>query len=507
MNLPPLWPHQERGLAELWNAIDNGAKRICFTAATGSGKSLLQIESALEGIRRGWKVLMITNRIMLTEQTSTVMEKVGVSHGVMAAGFEHDFDQPVQIASIQTLDARVFKRVTWELPDSDLILVDEAHNVKGDQAMRVINAFTEKGKVIVGWTATPVGIGGIYNTLVSVTTKEELRKTGALVPAVTYAPDEPDMTNAKRNSDGEFVVDEVVRRIMVHEAGERRPRIFGSVIKHLMTINPHLLPTLLFAPDVAGSRWFVEEFKKAGITAAHIDGETPPEERRRIVEGSKNGEIQVICHRMVLREGIDLPWLRHGIFATAFGTISGYIQSGGRMLRAFPGKDKVTIQDHGGNWHRHISLNEDVEWKLEDTDVSIARELKASRQKPGNQDQEPLCCPQCGGLRRFGNRCPFCGHEHQRSVRMVVQTDGTLKKQVGCVHKPKREVPDAEKHATGVFWRAMKSSMTFGQLHGLHRKLFGSPFPDGVVRYRGGLVRLPERSDARWDQPVREMFK
>ena len=58
----------------------------------------------------------------------------------------------------------------------------------------------------------------------------------------------------------------------------------------------------------------------------------------------------VLCNRFVCA-GIDAPWLAHGIFATIFTSLQSYLQSGGRLLRSFPGIDAVTIR-HGGNWWR-----------------------------------------------------------------------------------------------------------------------------------------------------------
>ena len=56
-------------------------------------------------------------------------------------------------------------------------------------------------------------------------------------------------------------------------------------------------------------------------SVAHIDGEECWVQgewhhnnfrvRQQILEGSKDGTIQVLCNRFVLREGVDAPWLAH----------------------------------------------------------------------------------------------------------------------------------------------------------------------------------------------------
>ena len=49
--------------------------------------------------------------------------------------------------------------------------------------------------------------------------------------------------------------------------------MFGRVLDHWRKLNPDGRPTILFAPGVAESIWFVDEFARNGIRAAHIDGE------------------------------------------------------------------------------------------------------------------------------------------------------------------------------------------------------------------------------------------
>ena len=41
---PPLWPHQERGLAELYAALEAGEQATVLTAPTGGGKTRMICE-------------------------------------------------------------------------------------------------------------------------------------------------------------------------------------------------------------------------------------------------------------------------------------------------------------------------------------------------------------------------------------------------------------------------------------------------------------------------------
>jgi len=512
---PPLWPNQERALTELRDHVgDGGCEPVCVTAPTGGGKTRMQTELAEWATGRGWRVVVYTNRKMLVRQTRRVFEASGIETGVMAAEHKPAFLRDVQVASIQTVNSRVLKKETWNLHEAHICIVDECHQNKAATAQKILAAHLEMGAAVVGFTATPVGVGHIYKRLIVAGTNSELRRCGALVPCTTFAPDEPDLKNLKRQANGDFAEEEVVKRVMLPGMETGVPRIFGRVLDHWRLFNPKGKPTLLFAPDVASSRWFAEWLNKQGVTAAHIDGETPSDERERIAAGSESGEIKIVCNRFVLREGVDWPWLAHGILATAFGAVSTYIQAGGRLLRAYPGLDKIVIQDHGGNWHRpgFGSLNDDRVWQLSDTNQSLYQASKKRRETADPSDPEPLRCPRCSALNRPGKSfadagCWKCGFKYKRSVRVVIQTDGTLKEQRGSVVKHKRQVSAEEKAASGLFYMAANSrNITVSFLAKLHWDQTGKPFPDGVVKYRGGTVMLPDRGSIDWDRRVRDVF-
>jgi superfamily II DNA or RNA helicase len=232
---------------------------------------------------------------------------------------------------------------------------------------------------------------------------------------------------------------------------------------------------LLFGPDVAGSLFFAQEFCKAGIKAAHIDGEqiwcdgtfydTEQDAREWLAEQSKSGEVKVVCNRFVLREGIDWPWIEVGSFATVFGALTSFLQSGGRLLRASPGKEKCLILDHGGNWHRHGSLAVDRQWKLGQTNQRVCAE-RAERLRE-KKEAEPITCPECGKVRAGGATCPACGFEAHRRARMVVQIDGTLKEVKGDIYKPRLQklLPNTQQLWQRMYYRAksQKWNATFRQ--------------------------------------------
>jgi DNA repair protein RadD len=465
--------HQERGVNGVLAEIARGERRVCLTAPTGAGKTAIMGYLIDSWLRDGHPTALYTNRRMLMKQIMGVFDGFGIPYGVRASGMEDHAraDAAFQIAMIQTEQVRAKRRAGYEKHRATRVLVDEAHNMASGECETMINSHVEDGAAVVGMTATPLDIGNLYETLVVAGVNSELRRCGMHVPCYVYGPDEPAAAlKLKRTKTGEFTEADVVKAIM-------SPTIFGRVLEHYNRLNPDRLPALLFAPGVKESVWFAEQFRKAGVRSAHIDGEyiwIDGDQHRKTDElvaelgrESKAGTLPVVCNRFVMREGIDWPWLYHGILATIFGSVTSYLQSVGRLLRSYPGFERVQLQDHGGNWWRHGSPNADREWNLDMTAYRYTAE-RAERMRE-KKEAEPIVCPKCGAIRIRGPTCATCGHESSLKCRPVIQSDGTLKMMKGDIFKsrPIKEKPDTQRLWDRCYWRCRGAGMTFNQAYGL----------------------------------------
>lgn len=463
------WPHQTYAFQQTTSAIDGGGNRICVTAPTGAGKTKMMIDMLEWAQERNWPAALYTNRRMLLRQTKEVLESHGINVGLRASGHDRAYLRDVQLCMTQTEGSQVYRAEARALHDAKLVIVDESHVQKGATMEKIMDDHIQSGASVVGYTATPLDLGKLYDELIQVATVSECRGCGALVPANTYAPDEPDLKSIKRYQVGEDLTEADNRKAIM------RPGIFGRVYDHWKKLNPDARPSILFAPGVRESLWFAEEFCKKGVRAAHIDGNdtwidgerhrSDDDVRDHLKELSKSGDLPIICNRFVLREGIDWPWLEYGILATVFGALTSCLQSCGRLLRSYPGKDHCTIQDHGGNWWRHGSLNADREWTLGLTNhQAVGERMESLREK---KEPEPITCPECGKVRQKGPRCPACGFEAKLRSRMVVQVDGTLKPITGDIVRPRivKERPDTVKLWEQMYYRFKRIGRTFNQAY------------------------------------------
>lgn len=465
-----LWPHQQSAIRQVWKLIQAGRQRIVVTSPTGGGKSRMMQHLIRENDARGGSSLLMTNRTMLFEQTLKGLSGAGIQAGARAAGYDPSPNLRVQVAMVQTEESRVHRTQRWLPHPANLVLIDEAHVNKGYSVQKQMDWYVDQGAAVVGFTATPLDLGGMYTELVVAGTNSELRECGAHVPCTTFAPDEPDCRGLKPQATGEFQEGEVIKRIMT-------PAVLDRVFDRWNAINSEHLPTIGFGPGVQESMWFAEQFHYRGVPSAHIDGEncwvngqqhpTSPQLRDDIKGMLQDGKIKVIWNRFVLREGIDWPFVRVGIMATIFGSIASYLQSGGRIIRSAPGKESAILIDHGGNWWRHGSLNADREWKLGDTALQKSAEM-AEALREGKSD-EPIVCVECGAVRLKGDTCVSCGYRHTKRSRRVVELDGTIRLVEGKIFKPRkiRQTDDTQKHWEGCYWRAKKSGMTFRQAEAL----------------------------------------
>jgi ATP-dependent helicase IRC3 len=462
------WPNQKRAFAGVLDGRSRGVRRLCVTSPTGTGKSLCMFDLLRWAKSESMTAVLYTNRRMLFEQIAGNLDREGIDFGRRASGHDEALLREIQLAMVQT-EIRKVATEQRDLHPADLVIVDEYHQFCSDKSQAILDSHVNDGALLVGYTATPIDICGI-DELIIAGKPSECRAIGALVGPDTYAPDEPDLRHIKKYKVGEDPTQAENHKAIM------RPGVFGRVINAWKKHNPHGKPTILFGPDVRGSLFFAQEFCKAGIPAAHIDGEevwidgeflsSNQDNRDFIKELMLNGQIKVVCNRFVMREGIDWPFVECLIFATVFGALTSFLQAGGRGLRAYPGKTKCCILDHGGNWHRGFgSLAEDRNWELGLSNHRIvAQKQEEYREK---KTPEPICCPECGKVRNTGKKCPFCGCELHKSARTVVQVNGDLKRVNGEVHKPRRvklEKDTAQKWSR-MYYRAksVKWNATFKQ--------------------------------------------
>ena len=447
MTAPTLRKYQSDIIVDFHRAVASGTRRIMLVAPTGAGKTVIFADIVRSQVAASKSVLVFAHRREIISQTGGKLHALGVSHGIIQAGFSPRPLERVQVASIQTLHRRAIHTDNMLLPPADLLIVDEAHHATAATYRAIINAYPDA--ILLGLTATPCrgdgrGLGGIFELIIECPQVAELIEQGHLVKTRTYAPINPDLKGV-RVEKGDYVEAQLAERM-------DRPKLIGDIVTHWHKYGERR-KTVCFAVNVAHSIHLRDEFINSGVRAEHIDGSTPKPERDATLQRLASGEIELVTNCMVLTEGWDMPEVGCEILARPTRKMGLYRQMIGRALRPAPGKIDAIILDHSGAVFRHGFVEDHVEWTL---DPEQRAQSAAHQARLDNGFASRICeCSQCGSVRVAGEPCSHCGFLPQRPARYVPLADGEL----GLVDGKRRAKANLQDPETRAQWHAMLASI------------------------------------------------
>lgn len=405
--------YQKTGVARIRHEFARCSRRVLFVLPTGGGKTIVFVHICSRVASKGKRVVILVHRVELIDQVSATLGRFGVDHGVIAAGHP-ETDKFVQIASVATL-ARRLNRVR----PFDLVIVDEAHHATAGTWAAIMAAMPDA--FALGVSATPErldgrGLGVAFDVMVQGPTAVELTKAGHLVPARVFAPPERIDLSAVRLRAGDYDARQLAE-LMSDGA------IVGNVVAHWQRLAAGV-PTIAFCASIEHSKQVADQFHAAGIPAAHVDGATPPEERRQIVAALGVGDLKVLCNVDLFGEGVDVPGVGAVILLRPTRSLARYLQAVGRALRPDGTKDHALVLDHAGCSWQHGLPDAPRAWTLEDRPARRATERTDA---PGEQLR------QCGGCGAFHGpatpTCSTCGEPLGASPAEVREVEAQLEEQ------------------------------------------------------------------------------
>ena len=398
--------YQDVAISDVREAMRAGFKRPLLQAPTGSGKTRMATEIIRSALDKGKRVLFVVDRILLIDQTAEAFHDAGFWFGVIQADHPQTCSAaPLQIGSVQTLTRRRF-------PIVDLIIVDEAHCVYAG-FVKQIEAWNKIP--VIGLSATPwtKGLGNIYDKLIVAETTSNLIDEGYLCDFVAYGPAGPDLKGA-RTTAGDYNLKDLEERV-------NQPKIIGDVVETWLKRGDNR-QTVCFAVNVAHSEAIVDEFMANGVTAAHIDAYTEPEERLRIMAAHDAGEIKIISNVGIATKGWDSPATTCLIYARPTKSMMLHIQILGRVLRKSPCGQDAIILDHGDNIKR-LGFPTD---QLPEYLCNGEKEEKDKAKEKEKKEKLPRPCERCTFL-STEFICPSCGHKPEKTPDVIAEA-GDLKK-------------------------------------------------------------------------------
>ena len=120
---------------------------------------------------------------------------------------------------------------------------------------------------------------------------------------------------------------------------------FNVAIADLYRSRFRKVPGVLYTAGVQHAKNVAKAFRKAGINAQAVSGETPKRELAEILAGFERGDVDVLCNAMLLAEGWNSPRATICMHLAPTASRRVYQQRVGRVTRRAPGKEAGLVID------------------------------------------------------------------------------------------------------------------------------------------------------------------
>jgi superfamily II DNA or RNA helicase len=443
------YPHQEKSIKEILTHFET-QNRVCYTLATGGGKTAVFSFLAKEFIKKtGKKVLIVAHREELINQTSETLRTIGVSvETVIASKKSLNHLSKTYVAMIQTLRKRL-KTDDNFLKDVGLIIVDEAHLLFHAE----IFSYYPEAKIL-GVTATPTLLkkvsftkcarcGKQYDSIQDCCNIETFEYTRPFVLSEIYE----DIIIGRDISD--LINDGKLIRELVYTTGsldrnslkidaktgdfdnqdEQIEKGIFDVVKNYKEIAFDK-KTIIFNSSAKINLLVYNAFLNEGILNVKIfDSVNDSENRKKVLEWFKNTPNAILCNVSIFTTGFDEPSVECVIMNRATLSLALFLQCVGRGGRPCDSiyKPYFTLIDGGGNVDAFGKWSDERDWKS----IFYGTDSKPKPKKEALENVKQ--CNECGFIHAKNLlECPECGYtEKEREKTILISGEvATLKDSV-----------------------------------------------------------------------------
>ena len=355
-----LYDYQQGAIGKIFEKFDTAPHdyHLLYQLPTGGGKTVIFSEMVRQYLKNhNKKVLVMTHRIELCNQTSKMLTSFGVTNKIVSsnANLDDQAEYTCFVAMVETLNNRLNDNML-DISDVGLVIIDEAH----------YNSFTKLFKFfeksfILGVTATPLSsnkdlpMKDNYNELIAGETIENLIENEFLARAETYAYD-MGLTSLEIGSNGDYTV----------KSSEDLYTSPAMLQKTIDAYKKHSLgkKTLIFNNGINTSISVYYAFRQAGLPIMHLDNTANKKQRRQILDWFHETPDAILTSVSILTTGFDEPTIDTILLNRATKSLTLYYQMVGRGSRILNNKSKFTIIDLGNNLYRFGPWGADLDWQL-----------------------------------------------------------------------------------------------------------------------------------------------
>lgn len=409
-----LRPYQQKAINECWESLVKNDEPVLLMASVGSGKSLMISDILLSMQKSGKKALCIVNNAELVRNNCATFIEYGGKGSIYCAALESkDTSQSIIFGTPQSILNGVNKDEEISKIQFNLIIVDESHNINyfNDKSvfMRILRNYKQlyPEMRLLGATGTNfrfkgteiVGPKSLFKSQVGNITTEYLISQGYLIEPSFQVDKELilDFSKVKFNRTGQFdskQLDDIISK------STRLTELICKQIIHIMESKKRF-GCFIFATSKKHAYEIFSHLPHDN--SAIILGETPQNERTRILEEARRGNIQYIVNISIISVGVDIPPFDTVAYLRPTESLVLLIQTMGRALRLSKETNKrdALILDFAGNIERH-----------RDWDNPIL--LEAVRKTLDKDKPLVILCPCCETLNTDSSRRCVGKNEERR---------------------------------------------------------------------------------------------
>ncbi|WP_299317072.1 DEAD/DEAH box helicase [uncultured Maribacter sp.] len=355
-----LYDYQEEDLHSIFKYLDENGdnSNLLYQLPTGGGKTVVFSEIAKRYIARtNKKVIVLTHRIELSQQTSRMLNGFGVKNKIINSEVKEWQDQDefmCFVAMVETLNNRL-QEEKIEINNIGLVIIDEAHY----NSFRKLFKFFENS-VILGVTATPLSsniklpMKDNYKKLIVGESIESLIQKKFLAKANMYNYD-VSLQTLKLGISGDYTVKSSDELYGNHSMLNKLVSAYNEIGKGTKT--------LIFNNGINTSKYVCETFKKVGYNIRHLDNKNNATERKEILKWFKETPDAILTSVSILTTGFDEPSVETIILNRATRSLTLYFQMIGRGSRYLPHKEEFNVIDMGNNVARFGLWNAGIDWQ------------------------------------------------------------------------------------------------------------------------------------------------
>ena len=261
---------------------------------------------------------------------------------------------------------------------------------------------------IIGLTASPYRLGhgyitdkpAIFDALIEPVSIEELIFKGYLSTLRSKLTATKLEVDGVHKRGGEYIEAELQAAVDTKDKNVK-------VVREIIKLGAERKSWLIFCAGVAHAQHIAEALVAQGIIAECVTGETPSNERDRMLTEFKAGTIQALTNANVLTTGFDAPMI--DLIAMLRPTMSPglYVQMAGRGLRIADGKTDCLVLDFAGVVEQHGPITA----------------VRPPPKKGDKVGEAPVkVCDNCQEICHLSAReCPACGTPFPEPVRPALK--------------------------------------------------------------------------------------